>query len=136
MTTAPATEPPPPGPRAAKGSPELVDTVTPSRTTPVSVAAIEADARRSIAHRLVWAYIALLAFSIIIPMALIWIPNITTNSITNARDMMLAMSGTLSGLVGILGFVMGYYFKSLDKSPETTAPGSETTITTKRSRRK
>lgn len=122
--TAPAAEPSLP----AK-DPESVKTMTPARTTPTDLAAQEADARRSIAQYLVLAYVVLLAFSVVIPTALIWIPHVTTTSVTNSRELMLAMSGTLSGLVGILGFVMGYYFKSLDKSPESTAssekPGSK-----------
>src|SRR5947209_1180025 len=126
--TAQAAEPPLPDQRAAK-APERVDTLTPAQTTPATLAEKEADARRSIAQRLVLAYVVLLAFSVVIPTALIWIPHVTTTSVTDTRDLMLAMSGTLSGLVGILGFVMGYYFKSLDKSSETTAssekPGSK-----------
>lgn len=132
--TAPAAEPASPGRRASKASTELVDTMTPARTTPTSMAEKEADARRSIAHRLVLAYIVLLTFSLIIPTAIMLIPHIAQNSITDARDLMLAMSGTLSGLVGILGFVMGYYFKSLDKSPETEAPSTEVTTPRKRAR--
>lgn len=83
------------------------------------------EARWSIAKPLVFAYIALLASSIIIPMLLLWVPRATSNGFTvdDARDLMLAMSGTLSGLVGILGFVMGYYFKTLDERHELTMPG-------------
>jgi hypothetical protein len=56
-------------------------------------------------------------------MVLLWIPRAASSgvSIAQARDLMLAMSGTLSGLVGIRGFVMGYYFKELDKSGAATA---------------
>lgn len=116
MTTPAADDQP-----AARRSSEPVDTLPELQTR--SLAEKEEDARRSIAHRLVWAYILLLAFSIVIPTALMWIPHVTGGaSITDARDLMLAMSGTLSGLVGILGFVMGYYFKSLDKPTEATAP--------------
>lgn len=120
--------PPRPGRRPAK-APERVDTLAPPETTSVTLAEKEADARRSIAQHLVLAYVALLAFSVVIPTALIWIPHVTTTAISDTRELMLAMSGTLSGLVGILGFVMGYYFKSLDKSSENTAsskkPGSK-----------
>jgi hypothetical protein len=86
---------------------------------------IREGARQGIAHRLILAYILLLTFSIIIPAASMWIPHVGANgfSVTDARDLMLAMSGTLSGLVGIIGFVMGYYFKSLDTTG--TAQGTE-----------
>ena len=111
---------PPAEPLSDQPTSQPVTTILPAPTT--TFAEMEADARKTIAHRLVFAYIILLAFSIVIPMALIWIPHVTnTFSVTDARDMMLAMSGALSGLVGILGFVMGYYFKALDKSPETAA---------------
>jgi hypothetical protein len=86
------------------------------------------DARKSIAHNLVLAYVALLGFSIIIPMGLMFVPHVITNSVSvsDARDLMLAMSGALSGLVGILGFVMGYYFKELDKQSGAAASGKGT----------
>jgi hypothetical protein len=83
------------------------------------------DARKGIAHNLVLGYVALLGFSIIVPMALMFVPHVINNSVSvsDARDLMLAMSGALSGLVGILGFVMGYYFKEMDKQSKNTASG-------------
>jgi len=133
-------------PRNPEASTELVKAFVPSRSEVLSpedlealeihVRKSEADARKSIAQRLVLAYIILLAFSVVIPTAVMWIPNVTATSVTDARDLMLAMSGSLSGLVGILGFVMGYYFKSLDKSPEATAPRVESAAPSKRSRSK
>jgi hypothetical protein len=103
----------------------------PVRTRIKSFEERQEDARWSIARLLVLAYVALLALTVIVPMALFWLPrtSVSSISITNARDLMLAMSGTLSGLVGILGFVMGYYFKAFDKPPDTT-------VSTKRSRKK
>jgi hypothetical protein len=108
------------------GSPRPFEEVTSLRrfnTHPPTPEQTREDARKSIARNLVWAYVALLGFSIIIPMGLMFVPRIINNSVSvsDARDLMLAMSGTLSGLVGILGFVMGYYFKELDKQSENTA---------------
>jgi len=108
------------------GSPRVSEEVTSLQgfnTHPPTPEQTREDARKSIAHSLVVAYVALLAFSIIIPMGLMFVPHVINNSVSvsDARDLMLAMSGTLSGLVGILGFVMGYYFKELDKQSEVTA---------------
>jgi hypothetical protein len=58
-------------------------------------------------------------------MALLWVPRANNGfSASDARDLMLAMSGTLSGLVGVLGFVMGYYFKELDQPSGAAAARS------------
>jgi hypothetical protein len=83
---------------------------------------VKEDARWTIARRLVLAYVLLLTFSLAIPTILLWTPRANNGfSVSDIRDLILAMSGTLSGLVGILGFVMGYYFKELDQSSGTTA---------------
>lgn len=93
-----------------------------------SPAQVKEDARWTIARRLVLAYVALLAFSIAVPMLLLWAPRVNNGfSVSDARDLMLAMSGTLSGLVGILGFVMGYYFKELDKPQKRSKTGKSGT---------
>ena len=84
------------------------------------------DARWTIARRLVSAYVFLLAFSIVIPMVLLWVPHANGISLSDARDLMVALSGTLSGLVGILGFVMGYYFKELDAPSKTGLSSGKT----------
>jgi hypothetical protein len=103
-------------------TPEQVSTLPPVTTQRRSPDEVKEDARWTIARRLVLAYVILLAFSLAIPMALLWSPRVSNGfSVSDARDLMLAMSGTLSGLVGILGFVMGYYFKELDKSAATGA---------------
>lgn len=120
----PAAESHSPEQSAGQVSPEPVTAIQKLATHPESPEAKKEDARKDIARRLVFAYVALLTFSIVIPMVLLWVPRASTNSfsISDARDLMLAMSGTLSGLVGILGFVIGYYFKELDKPSEATTP--------------
>jgi hypothetical protein len=117
----PAAESSPPGKPAVQDSPETVTVITPLSTK--TLEEIKEDTRQNIAHRLIFAYIILLAFTILVPVVSLWIPHVGSNgfSVINARDLMLAMSGTLSGLVGIIGFVMGYYFKELDKPAATTA---------------
>lgn len=108
-----------------QGSTENVSFLSPPQTK--TLAEKQEEARWSIARPLIFAYIGLLAFSLVIPLLLLWVPRVSGNSFTvsDARDLMLAMSGALSGLVGILGFVMGYYFKTLDERHEPAAPGKK-----------
>ena len=119
-------EPLPPEQEAAHVPFEQVTNLSPLETQPPSLEAKQEDARWNIARYLVRAYLALLALSILIPMLMLWIPHVANAfPVTDVRDLMLAMSGALSGLVGILGFVTGYYFKALDKSPEVPASSKE-----------
>ena len=92
--------------------------------SPKSIEELQEGTRQDIAHRLIFAYLILLAVTIAVPVVSLWMPHVGANgfSVTDARDLMLAMSGTLSGLVGIIGFVMGYYFKALDTTAATRMP--------------
>lgn len=124
MTASTDESPPPdqPTPQAPSQPVTSIEKAS-TRTLEEQIKEQESGARQTIAHRLVRAYVILLGLSIVIPTALIWIPHAKdTFSLPDTRDLILAMSGALSGLVGILGFVMGYYFKDLDKSPGATAP--------------
>jgi hypothetical protein len=104
---------------------EQVSTLPQVTTQVRSPEVVKEDARWTIARRLVLAYVLLLTFSLATPIVLLWAPRANTGfSVSDARDLMLAMSGTLSGLVGILGFVMGYYFKELDQASGTAAARS------------
>jgi hypothetical protein len=108
--------------KATQVSFEQVTNLSPLETQPPSLEDKQEDARWNIARYLVRAYLALLALSILIPMFMLWVPHVKNAfPVTDVRDLMLAMSGALSGLVGILGFVTGYYFKALDKSPGVPA---------------
>ena len=72
--------------------------------------------RRIIAYIVVVAYVVLLLINIGLPILLYYSkPSsqpVTTNDI---KDLMLTISSSLSGLVGVLGFIMGYYFKSVEQ---------------------
>jgi hypothetical protein len=114
-----AAESPPPSKPTDLDSPENVTDLP--HINVQSLAKMQEDVRREIAKPLVFAYLVLLALSILVPVALLWLPHVSVDEFTNARDLMLAMSGALSGLVGILGFVMGYYFKALERSTDATA---------------
>jgi hypothetical protein len=122
MSTSAAESQQPPG----QVAPEQVSTLPLVTTQRPSPAEMKEDARWTIARRLVLAYVIFLAFSLAIPMVLLWSPRVNNGfSVSDARDLMLAMSGTLSGLVGILGFVMGYYFKELDRASEAATARSK-----------
>ncbi|MGX7678290.1 hypothetical protein ACSMXN_05275 [Jatrophihabitans sp. DSM 45814] len=72
-----------------------------------------ADARHSIAKWLVLAYLAVLAVNIGGPFILY----VTTShhapmTVDDFKNLVLTLGTVTTGLTGILGFVMGYYFKS------------------------
>jgi hypothetical protein len=119
MNTSAAESSPPPKPTGPVPPEDVTDL---PHINVQSLEKMQEDLRREIAKPLVFAYLGLLALSILVPVALLWLPHVSVGEFTNARDLMLAMSGALSGLVGILGFVMGYYFKALERSTYTTAP--------------
>jgi len=74
-----------------------------------------ADARKNIAYLLVGVYIVLLLGNVILPIVLyLTSAPRTAFSMVDLKDLSSAISGVLGGLVGILGFVVGYYFKSID----------------------
>lgn len=77
------------------------------------------DARHTIAYFLLIAYIALLVVNVGVPVAL-FVMFHPTDALTmaNTKDLILAISGSLGGLSGILGFVVGFYFKSVEQEKE------------------
>jgi uncharacterized membrane-anchored protein len=90
---------------------------------PVSIAEKEADARRSIAQWLVLAYIGLVAFGVMTSVIMLWIPrSAQTFTVADVKEVMGSITGVLTGLVGVLGFVMGYYFKSVDSAAARLEP--------------
>lgn len=96
-----------------------------NRPTSKPLELLEADQRFGIARWLVTLYATLLVFSLVAPMALLWLPK-SANSfgVGDVRDVMQTLSASMASLVGILGFVVGYYFKASEKpsSMERTKP--------------
>lgn len=73
------------------------------------------DARRRIAYWVVATYLFLLLVNIGLPIGLYMAfrePGAFT--IGDVKDLTSLITGALASLVGILGFVVGYYFKSLE----------------------
>jgi len=74
--------------------------------------------RQIIAYAVIAGYLILLFLNIGIPIAVYWLslPNDLEKTVpltvSDIKDLTLAISSALSGLVGVLGFIMGYYFKS------------------------
>jgi hypothetical protein len=78
----------------------------------------EHDARRSIASRLVWAYLLLILLSAVVPICLYLVgpSTVSTARIEAIRSISGLAAAGISSLTGLLGFVLGYYFKSEERS--------------------
>lgn len=77
---------------------------------------VREESRKKIAYAVIAAYLFLLLFNISIPIILYLISKPSTPlQISDIKDLTLAISAAISSLVGILGFVMGYYFKSKEE---------------------
>lgn len=70
------------------------------------------DARRQIAVRVIWGYLAAIAVVLLVPLLLMVISDEVDAG--NAKDLVLALTAAVAGLNGVVGFVVGYYFKSAD----------------------
>ena len=73
------------------------------------------DARTTIAYIVIGAYVFLVIVNVALPV-IMYLMNRPTEpfSMTDLKDLSSSITGILAGLVGILGFVVGYYFKSID----------------------
>ena len=105
-------------PNRSTPNPDAINTL-PSHALPrPDTLTVEKEkARQRIAYIVVIAYVLLVAANIAIPTVLYmqYKPDYQSLNIDNVKDLMLAISSILSGLVGILGFVVGYYFKSIEQ---------------------
>ncbi len=70
-----------------------------------------AGSRRRLGPLLAWGYLLLLFSIVLMPVVLV-LKQPDALKAADVRDLVLAASSSLSGLVGLLGFVIGYYFKS------------------------
>ncbi len=72
-------------------------------------------ARRHLAYPVLYVYLGLLVASIAVP-TILYIMNRPRTAVTldDAKDLILAIFSALGSVVGILGFIVGFYFKSLE----------------------
>jgi hypothetical protein len=74
------------------------------------------DARRSIALRLVWAYLGLLFLTISIPVLLYMSgPSPDSARLSAIKELSAPLTAGISSVTGVIGFVLGYYFKSEER---------------------
>ena len=116
-----------PSPGAAKaataGKPEetldVVNAPQNKRVTPVRrptrEQVREGEARRKIAFILVWAYLAIITLDIIAPVVIVKMLGATAGQIDAVRTISGDIAPLITAVVGVLGFVLGYYFKTEEK---------------------
>jgi hypothetical protein len=78
--------------------------------------------RHRIALWFIWGYLILLTITFVAPISIYFISRPSTSlTVSDLKDLLQAFSGALAGLTGILGFVVGYYFKE-ESRLETIRP--------------
>ena len=92
----------------------VATTVPPLARHPTPPEERQEQSRQIIAYTVIAGYLILLLLSISIPIAIYLLsrPNdpdkITPITVNDIKDLTLAISSAMSGLVGVLGFIMGY----------------------------
>jgi hypothetical protein len=98
--------------------PREVSEAPKARTVPQRITAEqrrEGEARRKIAFILVWAYLAIITLDIIAPVIIVKLLGSKTGQINAVRTISEEIAPLITAVVGVLGFVLGYYFKSEEK---------------------
>ena len=75
----------------------------------------EGEARRKIALILVWSYLVIIALAIIAPVIIVKVLGSSTADVEAVRTISAVIAPLITAVVGVLGFVLGYYFKSEEK---------------------
>jgi Na+-transporting methylmalonyl-CoA/oxaloacetate decarboxylase beta subunit len=88
--------------------------ITPAKR-PTAEQRREGEARRKIAFILVWAFLALITLDIIAPVVTVRMLGSATGEIDAVRTISEEIAPLITAVVGVLGFVLGYYFKSEEK---------------------
>lgn len=95
---------------------ETVPVVDVSKLPSDSIEWHETDARKSIALRLVWAYMGLLFLSILLPVTLYLAGSSPGEAtITAIKELSGPLTAGVGSVTGVIGFVLGYYFKSEER---------------------
>lgn len=99
------------GAPADSGSGDDVSTLS---KIPADPANVKEDARRTIAITLVWAYLGVIAVNAIIPVALLlWAgSSASSTELSSVRDFIAPVTALTGSVTGVIGFVLGYYFKT------------------------
>lgn len=97
------------------GEPGTVNRI--AKLTSSDPLATREDARRTIAIALVFAYLGILALNIAVPVALLlWIGRTAPSAELSAiKDILALVAAGTGSVTGVIGFVLGYYFKSEEK---------------------
>lgn len=79
----------------------------------------EADARRRIAFVLVGAYVVLLALYVLAPILAVKLVGAGDEQVTALKSASESVGAVVTGVAGLLGFVLGYYFRSEEQKQES-----------------
>lgn len=92
------------------------DEVSPLAAHRIEESKKEGDARRTIASRLVWAYLTLLFLTLVVPVLLyVAAPTPAGSQLNAIKDLATPLTAGLSSVTGVVGFVLGYYFKTEER---------------------
>jgi hypothetical protein len=75
----------------------------------------EGEARRKIAFILVWGYLAIIMLAIVAPVVIVKLLGPSAADIDAVRTISEEIAPLITAVVGVLGFVLGYYFKTEEK---------------------
>lgn len=75
----------------------------------------EGEARRKIAFILVWAYLGIIILDIVAPVVIVKMLGSATSEIGAIQTISGEIAPLITAVVGVLGFVLGYYFKTEEK---------------------
>lgn len=99
-----------------------VSALSPAAAAEIEIKQKESDARRSIAMKLVYAYVAVLTLSVLVPVGLYVLGTSGAEEGDRreaVREISAPLAAGLTSLTGVLGFVLGYYFKSAERMSES-----------------
>jgi hypothetical protein len=75
----------------------------------------EGEARRKIAFILVWSYLGLIGLNVVAPVIIVKVVGTSNTQMEAIRSVSQGIAPLITGVVGVLGFVLGHYFRSDEK---------------------
>jgi hypothetical protein len=85
--------------------------------------------RHNVANKVPWGYLILVGIVVTAPIALMLLKGM---DVDDATKITIALSSTLSGLAGVLGYVMGFYFKGEEQKERAAAAKTRSVTPTRR----